>query len=248
MTSNRIAFLMSSAATGKLTGELKRREDILKQIASKDTEINMFGLQTEAKKSSLGAIQSAYESVLSVPKTLKTAKAAEEAGYQALIISCGGDPGVSPLRETINVPIVPPGMSAKHICSMLGRRFSILTTGKAGYPRVPDIHEKGGLLKLASVHRVGLSVPEVRVKKEEAIEAMIREGKKAVKEYGANSLTFGCMSMGFLMVDEYLTEEIGVPVVNPVKAAVKMAELYIDLGLTHSRLVYPTPPSLRKGN
>ena len=54
------------------------------------------------------------------------------------------------------------------------------------------------------------------------------------------------MSMGFLMVDERLTEEIGVPAVNPVKAAVKMAETLIDLGITHSKRAYPVPPSLQR--
>jgi Asp/Glu/hydantoin racemase len=42
--------------------------------------------------------------------------AAEKAGYQAVIISCGGDPGVAPLREVLTIPVVPPGSSAKHIC------------------------------------------------------------------------------------------------------------------------------------
>jgi allantoin racemase len=51
------------------------------------------------------------------------------------------------------------------------------------------------------------------------------------------------MSMGFLMVDEQLGEAIGVPAVNPVKVAVKLAEVYIDLGVTHSKYIYPEPPS-----
>ena len=241
----KIAFLMASAATGKLSGELARREQVLKSIASEGTQIDMFGLETDPEKSHLGAIQSSYESAMSVPKMLETAKAAQNAGYQALIISCGGDPGVAPLRETIDVPIIPPGMTAKHMCSMLGKKFSLLTTGRAGSVTVPEIHEKDGLMKLASIHRIGLTVPEVRFKKEEAIEGMIREGKKAVKEYGACALTFGCMSMGFLMVEDLLTEEIGVPVINPVTISVKTAEMCIDLGINHSRLMFPTPPSLR---
>ncbi len=47
------------------------------------------------------------------------------------------------------------------------------------------------------------------------------------------------------MADERLSEGIGAPVVNPVKAAVKTAETLIDLGLTHSKKAYPVPPSLR---
>jgi len=128
---------------------------------------------------------------------------------------------------------------------MLGRRFSILTTGRSP-PRRTEIHERDGLLKLVSVHPIGLSVPEVREKPMEAFDAMVREGTRAVEEHGANSVTYGCMSMGFLMVDDKLSLEIGVPAVNPVKTAVKVAETFIDLGLTHSKVAYPNPPSLQE--
>ncbi|MFQ6054062.1 MAG: aspartate/glutamate racemase family protein, partial [Candidatus Bathyarchaeia archaeon] len=126
----KIAFLLPSAATGKLSGELARREKVLRSIASPDTQIDIFGLETDPERSHLGAIQSAYEASMEVPETLECAMTAERAGYQALIIACGGDPGVAPLREVVSVPVVPPGMTAKHVCSMLGRRFSILTTGR----------------------------------------------------------------------------------------------------------------------
>ena len=241
----KIAFLMASASTGKLSGELARREEILKGIASPDTEIEIFGLEPDPEKSHLGTVQSAYDATFSTIEDLECAMAAEEAGYQAVIIPCGGDPGIAPLREVLTIPVVPPGSAAKHICSLLGPRFSIITTGMGPVKRT-EIHERDGLMKLVSIHPVGLTVPEVRAKPREAYEAMVREGKKAVDEYGAASVTLGCMSMGFLMVDEKLTEEIGVPVVNPVKAAVKTAETLIDLGLTHSKKAYPVPPSLRR--
>lgn len=241
----KIAFLMASASTGKLSGELARREKILRSIASPDTQIDIFGLEEDPEKSHLGTIQSAYEASLSTAEDLECAMAAEKAGYQAVIIPCGGDPGVAPLREVLSVPVIPPGSTAKHFCSLLGPRFSVVTTGK-GAPYRTEIHERDGLLKLVSIHPVGLTVPEVRAKPEEAFEAMAREGREAVEEYRACSVTYGCMSMGFLMVDERLTEEIGVPAVNPVKAAVKMAETLIDLGMTHSKRAYPVPPSLRR--
>jgi allantoin racemase len=239
----KIAFLMASAATGKLSGELARRQDILREIASPETQIDIFGLEENPSKSHLGTIQSAYEASLSTTEDLECAMAAEMAGYQAVIIPCGGDPGVAPLREVLKIPVIPPGSTAKHLCSMLGPRFSVLTTGR-GAPRRLEAHERDGLLKLISVHPVGLTVPEVRAKRKEAFEAMVREGKRAVKEFGAASVTYGCMSMGFLMVDEGMTEEIGVPAVNPVRTAVKTAETLIDLGITHSKRTYPMPPSL----
>ncbi len=241
----KIAFLMASASTGKLSGELARREKILRSIASPGTQIDIFGLEEDPDKSHLGTIQSAYEASLSTIGDLECAMAAERVGYQAVIIPCGGDPGIAPLREVLRIPVIPPGSAAKHLCSMLGPRFSVLTTGK-GPSKWTEIHERGGLLKLISIHHIGLSVPEVRAKPAEAFEAMVREGRRAVEEYGACSVTYGCMSMGFLMVDEGLTEEIGVPAVNPVKVAVRTAEMLIDLGITHSKLAYPIPPSLNE--
>jgi allantoin racemase len=241
----KIAFLMASASTGRLSGELARREKILRSIASPETRIDIFGLEEDPGRSHLGTIQSAYEASLSTTEDLECAMVAEKAGYQAVIIPCGGDPGVAPLREVLSVPVIPPSSTAKHLCSLLGPRFSVLTTGK-GTPYRTEIHERDGLLKLVSIHPVGLTVPEVRARPEEAFEAMVREGRRAVEEYGACSVTYGCMSMGFLMVDERLTEELGVPAVNPVKAAVKMAETLIDLGITHSKRAYPVPPSLER--
>jgi allantoin racemase len=241
----KIAFLMASASTGRLSGELARREKILRSIASPDTQIDVFGLEEDPGRSHLGTIQSAYEAALSTTEDIECAMAAEKAGYKAVIIPCGGDPGVAPLREVLSVPVIPPGSTAKHLCSLLGPRFSVLTTGKDP-PIRTEIQERDGLLKLVSIHPVGLTVPEVRANPEEAFETMAREGRRAVEEYGACSVTYGCMSMGFLMVDEGLTEEIGVPAVNPVKAAVKMAETLIDLGITHSKRAYPVPPSLER--
>jgi allantoin racemase len=244
LSMRKIAFLMASASTGKLSGELARREEVLRGIASTGTEIDIFGLEKDPEQSHLGTVQSSYDAALSTIEDLKCAIAAEEAGYHAVIIPCGGDPGIAPLREVLTIPVVPPGSAAKHICSLIGPRFSIITTGMGPVKRT-EVHERDGLMKLVSIHPVGLTVPEVRVKPREAYEAMAREGRRAVEEFGAASVTYGCMSMGFLMVDEQLTEEIGVPAVNPVKAAVKTAETLIDLGLTHSKKAYPVPPSLR---
>ncbi len=240
----KIAYLMESASTGRLSGELARREGVLREIASPGTEIDIFGLEPDSEKSRLGTVQSSYDAALSTIGDLKCAMAAEEAGYQAVIIPCGGDPGIAPLREVLTIPVVPPGSAAKHICSLLGPRFSVITTGRGPVKRT-EIHERDGLMKLISIHPVGLTVPEVRAKPREAYEAMVREGRRAVEEFSASSVTYGCMSMGFLMVDDKLSEEIGVPAVNPVKAAVKTAETLIDLGLTHSKRTYPVPPGLK---
>ncbi len=241
----KIAFLAGSAVTGKLSETMTKRQDILRSIASPGTQIDMFGIGTDKdQRKGIGAIESAYDGALSVPTELECALAAEKAGYQAVIISCGDDPGLVPLREILKIPVIPPTATAMHICSMLGNRFSLLTTGFAPVTRM-EIHERNGLFKWVSIHPIGLSVPDVRAEPKKAYAAMVREGKKAIEEFGADALTFQCMSMAFMMVDDKLSKDLGATVVNPVKTSVKVAELLIDLGLTHSKLAYPYPPSLQ---
>ncbi|MBM3299548.1 MAG: hypothetical protein FJY85_06315 [Deltaproteobacteria bacterium] len=240
----RIAYLLPTACTGKLSGELARREKILRAIAAPGTRIDIFGLEKDPARSCLYTSQSDYDGALSTPEDIKCALEAEKEGYEAVIIACGADPGMNPLREVLRIPVIAPGSSAKHVCSMLGHRFSVLTTGKGGAFST-EIHERDGLLKLVSIHPIGLTVPEVRSKPGEAYKVMVREGKRAVSEYGASAVTYGCMSMGFLMVDERLTKAIGVPAINPVRTAVKLAEMFVDLGITHSKQSFPIPASLK---
>ena len=55
-------------------------------------------------------------------------------------------------------------------------------------------------------------------------------------------LVLGCMSMAFLPgICETLGERVGVPVVNPVIAALKTAEAVVAMRLAHSKVAWPVP-------
>jgi allantoin racemase len=85
----------------------------------------------------------------------------------------------------------------------------------------------------------------VRDKPKETFEACIKHGRLAIEEDAVDAITYSCMSMAFLDIDGVLSEKLEIPIVNPGKAAVKMAELCIDLNLTHSKLSYPSPRRIR---
>jgi allantoin racemase len=55
------------------------------------------------------------------------------------------------------------------------------------------------------------------------------------------------MSMAFLGVAEQLSEELGVPVLNPARTALKTAEALVSSGLRHSKKAYPVPPKVAAG-
>ena len=53
----------------------------------------------------------------------------------------------------------------------------------------------------------------------------------------------GCMSMAFHDITSILEQKLKVPVINPVKASLLMAESLVKMKISHSKLAYPTPPS-----
>jgi allantoin racemase len=89
-----------------------------------------------------------------------------------------------------------------------------------------------------------MPVLEVAQNRATALERLAAVGRTAAREDQADVLVLGCISMGFLGVTEELAKELGVPVVNPVTAGLKTAEMVVSLGVSHSKAAYPVPPKL----
>jgi allantoin racemase len=125
----------------------------------------------------------------------------------------------------------------------------VLTTGKKGPVNILLEHkEPHNLGRWASKRRISLGVLDVSENPERAYNAMLVEARKTMAEEGADAFTYGCMSMAFIDIDKQLEAELGVPFMKSAKASVKLAELFIDLELTHSKLTYPTPERLANKN
>ena len=78
--------------------------------------------------------------------------------------------------------------------------------------------------------------------REATLDRIAGVGRNIAEEDGADVLVLGCMSMAFLEITDELQERTGMPVVNPVCAALKTAEMMVDMRLSHSKAAYPAPP------
>jgi allantoin racemase len=107
---------------------------------------------------------------------------------------------------------------------------------------------RGNLAKNAasrecSVRSVDIPVLELRITS--GLCARSPESVKAIEEDGAHAILFGCTGMRGcaegLRVALAERGYPGIPVIDPVMAAFKVAEALVDLGLTPSKRTYPTP-------
>ena len=224
--------------------EVTRRGGLLKEWASPGVDVDIVSV-TEGPNS----IESMYEEYLSIPATAKEIYRCEQEGYDAAILGCAGDPGLDAMREiTSKMVVVGPAEASMHTAAMLGHRFSVLTVMDSVVPSCFELAHKAGVAsKLASVHAINVAVLDLANNKEETLKKIIAVGRQAMDQDHADVLSLGCMSMGFLNVAEDIQAALNIPVVNPSKNCLRMAEAMVGSGLVHSKKAYALPPKLADG-
>lgn len=168
---------------------------------------------------------------------------AQEEGFDAVCIDTMSDSGMSALRSVLDIPVIGPARASFAIALVLGDRFSILTQWDpwiASYKK--PLREYGFTDKLASIRSINVP-PDVeqllKGKKDEVLPRLAAEAERAIAEDGAEVILLGSTTMH--EAHEYLVDRLPVPVINPGPLTYKLAELVLDLRLTHSRMTYPKP-------
>lgn len=219
--------------------ELERRRSLLQEWAFAGT-----GIGIAENPDGPGSIESAYEEYVSVPGSMRLAAAAEPEGYDAIILGCFGDPGLDGFREILSIPIVGPCEASMHLAAQLGHAFGIVTVLDSVVEPLRKLARIAGLdTRVAAVLACDIPVLELHDDSYDAVREACEEALAA----GADTLVLGCMSMAFLGVAERLSEELGVPVLNPARVALKTAEALTSGGISHSKRAYPVPPKIAAG-
>jgi allantoin racemase len=228
----------ATVSTGPLgTGELRRRQAILQRQAAPGVEIIVRDIHNGPQ-----SVESIYEEYLAIPEAIREIRSAERENISAIIMGCFGDPGVDGAREIAGIPIIGPCESSMHLAAMLGYSFSIITVLESVKPIIRKvIHHTGLASRMASIRVTGTPVLELAGSRRESVRRVIDCGRQAVEIDGADTLVLGCMSMAFMEISEEVSDRLGVPVIDPALASLKIAEVQASMRWTHSKRAYPTP-------
>lgn len=172
---------------------------------------------------------------------------AQEDGFDAVCINTVSDSGLAALRSRLSIPVLAPGQSAFHMASMLGHKFSILTMWERWFPLYRKTLKEYGLeSRVASIRAIEVRPDTVELLsgKEDFVFALLEEtALKAIRDDGADVIVLGSTTMH--QSHAYLASRLPVPVLNPGVIAYKLCELFLDLGLCHSKKAYPSPETLK---
>jgi allantoin racemase len=211
---------------GLSDAERGRRERILNRISAPGTTVRVRGVRNGPR-----GIESAVDEYQALPEVLVFVMNHQNE-YDAFIIGCAGDTGLEGCREQSGKPIIGPGESSILLGTVGDRRFSMVTISNERARIKRRLVREAGIdaHRLASSHALGIHVLNL-YDDPLATQAALIDAMREAKSAGAETMLLGCMSVAF-MEPKLLREashESGLPLVNPVVTAVKMAEALVAM-------------------
>jgi allantoin racemase len=203
------------------------------------------GVTVEARPNLRGpaSIESMWEEYLAVPGLFDLVPELEREGFDAVVPGCFGDPGIDAIRELVPIPVLGPGATSMLVAANLGHRFGIVTILENVVRPLENLARLTGVdAKLATVRQIGIPVLELNNDPEATFARLLDVCHETIERDRADVLILGCGTLSFRAAEAQ--EALGVPVVNPLQVTLRMAELLVSAGLSHSRRSYPTPPKL----
>jgi allantoin racemase len=189
------------------------------------------------------SIEGYYDGAFAVPGLLARIVAAEKSGVDAHVIACFDDTGLDAARSAAQAPVIGIGEAAYHAASMVGLRFSVVTTLSRSIPVIEDNLTRYGLAhRCARVRASELPVLSLEKDGAAAEEKIASEIGRALEDDRADCVVLGCAGMADMA--KRLSQRFGVPIIDGVAAGTVFAAALASLGLKTSKVGgYASPTS-----
>jgi allantoin racemase len=189
------------------------------------------------------SIEGYYDEIFAIPGLI--AEMQKMPSADATIIACFDDTGLEAARSFSEAPVIGIGEAAFHLATLIAGKFSVVTTLSRSIPALEHNLVRYGLMsRCARVRASDVPVLELERPGSPARGRISREIDKAIEEDGAEAIVLGCAGMADLAAN--LTREHGLPVIDGVVAAVKLAESLVGLGLKTSKRGGYAPPLAKR--
>lgn len=189
------------------------------------------------------SIESHFDEAVAAVGVAEEVLAGDREGTDAYVIACFGDPGLWSARELTRAPVIGIAEAAFHMAALIATRFSVVTTlGRTCVIAEHLLAQYGFEHQCRRVRAAEIPVLDLEHDPDAALRKIIEESLRAKAEDGVGAIVLGCGGMADLT--EEISRAVGLPVVEGVTAAVKLAESLVHLGLhtsKHGDLDFPRP-------
>jgi len=158
---------------------------------------------------------------ISVALPLVVSEICNNEDSDAFVIACYADPGLNESRAVSKKPVFGIHESAVSLSATYGRRFGVLALSRDSIQRhIAYVRQLGYQAFHAGERPLDVNVGEP-ANDLEVLQKIIDIGRQLIDEDGAETLILGCAGLAAYRQAAQL--ELGVPLIDPVQAAITMA-------------------------
>jgi Asp/Glu/hydantoin racemase len=147
------------------------------------------------------------------PRVVEIARAFQGEGFDAVIVSCAGDPGVEEAKRELSIPVIGAGRSGACLSLGFGKHVGVLGITS----EVPDpMREVLGKAMVASARPEGVTT---------TLDLLTDRGRASavkaaswLKEQGARVIALACTGLSTIGAAGAITAATGLKVIDPVVA------------------------------
>lgn len=191
-----------------------------------------------------GYYDEAFASVglLSVIRELEAAPEQHTDPIGGYVVACFDDTGVDAARCMTTAPVLGLCEAAMRMAAAVSSRFAIVTPMAVSVRPLEHLVAKYGASSQCVVRAAGVRTLDFEgANAKSAYAALKKQAEICLADDYAEAIVLGCA--GMTDIANRLQEELGIPVIDGVSAAVKMIEAMAFLGLRTSKAgAYAKPP------
>jgi allantoin racemase len=213
--------------------QLRLREDVAKSYSSADVEVGIISVPARPFDGLTPAeIQGA------APIFHEAFRQAEREGYDAVVPLGMLDIGVEGGRSAVDIPVIAPLQAVLHVAAQVGEHFGVVCYHPSAMPRHRAQCIAYGMENFIAGRRAsGFYVQHIAANKDRMIESFLMAARALIEEDGADVIIpQGITQCPVQMKPQWLSEQLGVPVVEGIGAPIRLAALLAGLGLKQSRV------------
>ena len=221
--------------------ELPRRADAIRAAASPGVDVEVDVVKGNVFRAGLTDLHRA----LIAPIMTRAALDAESRGFDAVIPYGTLDLGVEEARHAVAIPVVGPGRAAVHAAATLCERYAIVCYDVAHVVMFTRLLRFWRVESwVTGIHPVDVVVTDMQASRDRLRQRFVEVSRTAVERERAEVIVpLGMTMVPVTFAAADLAADVGVPVVDPLAAAMRLAEMLVATGVTNSRVAYP-PASL----
>jgi allantoin racemase len=163
---------------------------------------------------------------------------AEQEGYDAVVPLGMLDLGVDGGRSLVDIPVIGPAHASLHVAAMVGERFGLICYEAHNIPRHRAQVRAYGMEQFIGGYRtVAMPIRHMTEHHDQLVETFVACARSLIERDGADVIIpHGISQCPTHIKPDWLSKELGVPVVEGIGAPIRMAAMLVSLGLSQSRV------------